>query len=146
MDAYRALTAAGTPTRVASRLTGISRACADRDRRRPTPAPGRARPPANALTPREQAAVLAALDSPEYVDAAPAQIYAALLDQGIYLGSISTMYRILREHDQVKERRRQARHPAAPARNWSPRPPGRSTAGTSRNWPVRSRAATTTPT
>lgn len=46
------------------------------------------------------------------VDAAPAQIYAALLDQGVYVGSIATMYRLLREHEQVRERRRQARHPA----------------------------------
>ena len=112
MDAYRALTTAGTSTRAAAGLTGISRACMDRDRRRPTPAPGQARPPANALTPAEKVAVLAALDSPAFVDAAPAQIYAALLDQGVYVGSISTMYRILREHAQVKDRRRQARHPA----------------------------------
>ena len=49
---------------------------------------------------------------PEFVDAAPAQAYVGLLDQGGYVGSISTMYRILREHAQVKERRRLAKHPA----------------------------------
>jgi hypothetical protein len=62
------------------------------------------------LAERDQ--VLRVLDSPQFVDAAPAQVYAALLDQGTYLGSIATMYRILREDRQVRERRRQARHPA----------------------------------
>jgi transposase InsO family protein len=112
MDAYRQLTAAGTSTRAASGLTGIARASVDRDAARPTPAPAGRTVPANALTPAEKARVLAALDAPEFVDAAPAQIYAGLLDQGVYVGSISTMYRILREHAQVVERRRQARHPA----------------------------------
>lgn len=56
--------------------------------------------------------MLAVLDSPEFVDAAPAQVYAALLDQGVYVGSVSTMYRVLREHAQVAERRRQAKHPS----------------------------------
>jgi len=112
MDAYRALTAAGTPTRAASGLTGIARATADRDAARPTPLRPQRHRPVNALTPEEKARVLALLDSPEFVDAAPAQVYAGLLDQGVYVGSIATMYRILREHAQVKERRRQARHPA----------------------------------
>jgi putative transposase len=112
MDTYRALTGAGTPTRAASALTGIARAVADRDATGPTGRqPGRPRP-ANALTAAERAAVLATLNSPEFIDAAPAQVYAALLDQGVYLASIATMYRILREHAQVRERRRLARHPA----------------------------------
>jgi transposase InsO family protein len=112
MDTYRQLTAAGTSTRAASGLTGIARATADRDTARPTPTPAGRSVPANALTAAEKTRVLAMLDSPEFVDAAPAQVYAGLLDQGIYVGSISTMYRILRAHAQVTERRRQARHPA----------------------------------
>ena len=48
----------------------------------------------------------------EFVDEAPSTVYAKLLDQGTYLRSPSTMYRILREHDEVRERRRQATHPA----------------------------------
>ena len=56
--------------------------------------------------------VLRLVNSAEFVDAAPAQIYAALLDQGAYVASIATMYRILREHAQVRERRRLARHRA----------------------------------
>ena len=42
---------------------------------------------------------------------APLQIYAQLLDEGVYLCSVSTMYRVLRENTQVKDRRRQATHP-----------------------------------
>jgi transposase InsO family protein len=112
MGAYRGLTAAGTPTRTASRLTGIARASVDRDAARATPLLPQPQKPANALTPEEKTRVLALLDSPEFVDAAPAQVYAGLLDQGVYVGSISTMYRILREHAQIVDRRRQARHPA----------------------------------
>jgi transposase InsO family protein len=52
------------------------------------------------------------LDSIRFVDKSPAQVWAVLLDQGRYLGSISTFYRVLREHGQVRERRAQATHPA----------------------------------
>ncbi|WP_442930460.1 IS3 family transposase [Micromonospora sp. NBC_00421] len=112
MDIYHVLTGAGITTREAKRLTGIARSSAERDRRRPTPARPVRRAPANAFTPAEREQVLRLLNSAEFVDAAPAQIYAALLDQGVYVGSIATMYRVLREHAQVRERRRLARHPA----------------------------------
>ena len=46
------------------------------------------------------------------MDLPPIQIYAQLLDAGTYLCSISTMYRVLNENKQVKDRRRLARHPA----------------------------------
>jgi transposase InsO family protein len=112
MDAFAQLTGAGTTTRQAAAMTGIARSTVDRDRRRPSPSV-RSRPvPANALTRPERDQVLRLLDGPRFVDAAPAQVYAALLDQGVYVGSIATMYRILREHRQVTERRRLARHPA----------------------------------
>jgi putative transposase len=52
------------------------------------------------------------LNSQRFCDQAPAQIWATLLDEGRYLASISTMYRILRTQHQVRERRRQARRPA----------------------------------
>ena len=52
------------------------------------------------------------LNSERFCDQAPAQIWATLLDEGRYLASVSTMYRILRDRHQVRERRRQARHPA----------------------------------
>ena len=51
------------------------------------------------------------LHEPPFVDLAPAEIYASLLDQGTYHCSIRTMYRILDEHDETRERRRQLRHP-----------------------------------
>jgi transposase InsO family protein len=112
MGAFQALTGAGVTTRDAAQVSGIARSSAERDRRRPSPSRPLRRAPANALTDAERKQVLAVLDSSEFVDAAPAQIYAALLDQGVYVGSIATMYRILREHRQVRERRRLARHPA----------------------------------
>jgi putative transposase len=46
-----------------------------------------------------------------FADKAPATVYATLLDEGVYLCSISTMYRILHERDEVRERRKQLRHP-----------------------------------
>ena len=47
-----------------------------------------------------------------FVDRAPRQIVATLLDENIYLCSASTMYRVLHTEQMVKERRAQARHPA----------------------------------
>ena len=69
-------------------------------------------PQPRALSPVERKQIKTLLESDEFVDEAPATVYAKLLDQGIYLGSVSTMYRILHEHDEVRERRRQATHPA----------------------------------
>jgi transposase InsO family protein len=112
MGAYQQLTSVGTTTRDAAAMTGVARSSADRDRRRPSPSRAPRPVPANALTPVERQRVLSLLDSPQFVDAAPAQVYAALLDQGVYVGSIATMYRILREYRQIRERRRLARHPA----------------------------------
>jgi putative transposase len=60
----------------------------------------------------EVAAVLDLLHLPQFVDLAPAQVWAILLDAGRYVASISTMYRVLRAHDEIRERRRQASHPA----------------------------------
>ena len=56
--------------------------------------------------------MLDALHDERFCDKAPAQIWATLLDEGAYLASISTMYRLLRAHNQVRERRAIARHPA----------------------------------
>jgi hypothetical protein len=52
------------------------------------------------------------LNSERFCDKAPAQVWATLLDEGTYLASVSTMYRLLRERAQVRERRAQARRPA----------------------------------
>lgn len=83
-------------------------------RQRPAPVrPERiASPQPRALTPVERKEIKRTLESDEFVDEAPATVYAKLLDQGTYLGSVSTMYRVLHEHDEVRERRRQATHPA----------------------------------
>ncbi len=55
--------------------------------------------------------MLDCLREPRFVDLAPAEIYATLLDEGTYQCSIRTMYRILAEHGAVRERRNQLRHP-----------------------------------
>jgi putative transposase len=64
-----------------------------------------------ALSLAEEQTVLDLLDSERFQDSSPTEVYATLLDEGVYLCSISKMYHILRAHDQVKERRKQARHP-----------------------------------
>ena len=51
------------------------------------------------------------LDSERFADKSPAQVWAILLDEGIYLASIRTMYRVMTLADQVRERRAQATHP-----------------------------------
>ena len=94
---------------------GVDRATWYR-RHRKSPRPARLEriptPQPRALTPVERKQIKSILESDEFVDEAPATVYAKLLDQGIYLGSVSTMYRVLHEHDEVRERRRQATHPA----------------------------------
>ena len=67
-------------------------------------------PPA-ALSDAERDQVLAVLDSGRFADKSPAQAWAVLLDEGCYLCSIRTMYRILDGAGQVRERRAQAAHP-----------------------------------
>jgi putative transposase len=64
-----------------------------------------------ALSDEECALVLSILHSDRFADQAPATVVAMLLDEGIYLCSVSTMYRLLRAHDEVRERRRVASHP-----------------------------------
>lgn len=65
-----------------------------------------------ALLPDERMQVLARLTDDRFADRAPAQVYATLLDEGTFLCSIPTMYRILREHRLVRDRRNQRRHPS----------------------------------
>ena len=50
---------------------------------------------------------------PRFADLAPDEVWATLLDEGTYLGSVSTYYRVLREAGESRERREQATHPAA---------------------------------
>ena len=104
-----------TSVKRACELLGKSRATLHRQRN-PEPAaekapPGPRAPHPAALTGAEQAALLAVLDSERFADKSPAQVYAILLDDGIYLASIRTMYRVMTLADQVRERRAQAAHP-----------------------------------
>jgi putative transposase len=66
--------------------------------------------PPRALSGIERAQVLAVLHEPRFVDLAPAEIYATMLDEGRYLCSERTMYRILSANGEVRERRDQLRH------------------------------------
>jgi len=98
----------------ACRTLGLSRASLYRARRQATagPAPARRRAPGPlALSAEERQQVLAVLHSERFVDSAPSQVYATLLDEGIYLCSERTLYRILQSAGEVRERRDQLRHP-----------------------------------
>jgi len=89
---------------------GLPRATYYRRRRPPRAAPLRRRSP-RALGEVERAAILEQLHTPRFVDLAPGEVYATLLDEGRYLCSERTMYRLLAAHAEVRERRDQLRHP-----------------------------------
>jgi putative transposase len=90
----------------------VSRASLYRSRR-PRPDVPRCRPsPQRALSVPERHVVLNALHSNRFIDRAPAQVWAELIDDRIYYCSIRTMYRLLAEHGEVRERRDQLRHPS----------------------------------
>ena len=76
---------------------------------RPAPLP-RCRPPL-AFSEVEKLRVLDTLNNERFADCSPRQTYATLLDEGVYLGSVRTMYRLLAGCDQVRERRNQLVHP-----------------------------------
>ena len=112
----------------ACRALGVSRATWYRRRR---PAPGRQQPrkrPARALDEAERERVLDVLACPRFVDRSPGEVVATLLDEGQYLCSERTMYRILAAEQPVRERRNQLAHPhyakpelvaTAPNQTWS---------------------------
>jgi putative transposase len=86
-------------------------------RHRQSPPPLRPRRPAvapqpRALSPVERQAVLDVLHDERFCDQAPASVWATLLDEGSYLCSPSTMYRLLRQQGETGDRRRHATHPA----------------------------------
>ena len=64
-----------------------------------------------ALPPDQRHRVLALLNDDRFAERPPAQVYATLLDEGTFVCSIRTMYRVLKAHNQVRERRPQRRHP-----------------------------------
>ena len=111
--------APGIGTRAACAAAGVPQASWYRrhrvslppPRRVPVPHTGRVQP--RALGTAERQAILDALHCERFADTAPAEVWATLLDEGTYLGSVSTFYRVLRQAGESRERRRQATHPAA---------------------------------
>jgi putative transposase len=100
-------------TRPACEALGVSPATIYRRRRPPEPRASNPRPPpARALTPAERDTVLETLHAERFMDRSPAQVWATLLDEGRYLASERTMYRILAEKGESRERRDQLVHPA----------------------------------
>jgi putative transposase len=101
-------------TRPACRALGAAPATIYRRRRPPEPRPPRPRPaPARALSERERQRVLDVLHSERFIDVSPEETWATLLDEGTYLCSPRTMYRLLEAtHGGVRERRDQLTHPA----------------------------------
>jgi len=116
---------------------GTAAACKSLDIARPTyyrrlgasdeTASSRPAPP-RALSAVERHEVLDQLHTDRFVDKAPTEVYATLLDEGVYHCSVRTMYRVLEEAGEVRERRDQARHPhykapellaTAPKQVWS---------------------------
>ena len=97
---------------VACRALGVPRAAFNRQRAsEPVRDRGSSRPSPRSLSSEERQAVVDQLHSNRFADQAPAQVFATLLDEGTYLCSIRTMYRILDDHSEVGERRNQLRHP-----------------------------------
>lgn len=117
-------------TAVACLALGASRAGYYRRRQPPRPPVAKRTKKASprALSETERTDVLELLNSPRFVDQAPAQVQATLLDEGVYHCSTRTMYRLLNDADEVRERRDQLRHPtyskpelvaSAPNQVWS---------------------------
>jgi len=97
----------------ACRALGVSRAGFYRHDRpkRPRQTPRRPKPP-RSLSELERLQVLQTLRSDRFVDQTPYEVYATLLDAQQYLCSIRTMYRLLSQQAEVRERRDQLRHPS----------------------------------
>lgn len=101
---------------------GVAQACEALDlsratfyrQSRPMHGPHRRRRHPRGLTTEEKAGVLAVLNEPRFADLAPAQVHATLLDEKTYLCSERTMYRLLAQNAQLRERRDQLRHPNHP--------------------------------
>jgi putative transposase len=100
-------------TSAACDILSVPRSCVYRARQPHPPAtPQPAPEPVRALSDVEQDQVRETLNSDRFADRSPREVYATLLDEGTYLCSASTMYRILAAHAEVRERRDQLRHPA----------------------------------
>jgi putative transposase len=113
MTAITAVTTTGETTALCASV-GVSRAAFYRQRpREPRPRVCAPRQPSpRALVPAERQAVLDVLHSERFLDQSPAEVHATLLEEQTYLCSTRTMYRVLAEAGEVRERRDQVRHPA----------------------------------
>ncbi len=99
-------------TRAACAAVSRPRATHYRHQAPPKPRSTTPRPtPPNKLTDDEAGMVLDVLRCERFVDLSPAHVFHVLLDEGTYLASVSTFYRLLRANGEVRERRRQATHP-----------------------------------
>jgi putative transposase len=97
---------------VSCHALGVARAAYYRFKSPEASLPRKPRPsPARALTPPERQAVLEVLHSERFIDQAPAEVYHTLLEEGVYHCSIRSMYTILKDEGEVRERRDQLRHP-----------------------------------
>lgn len=97
---------------------GIQEACDNLDvsratfYRRQNPQLPKTRPKSwRALSQKERSDILTILYDPRFVDASPAEVHAALLDEGVYFASVRTLYRILRGEHRIRERRAVRVHP-----------------------------------
>lgn len=109
MDLVEDLQDPQVPITLACAVVGVSRATLYRSTSPATklPAPRRTRHNPRRLTDSERESVLSVLHSSEFVDQPPHEVYATLLSRGVHLASIRTMYRLLAELGETKERRNQ---------------------------------------
>jgi putative transposase len=101
-------------TTAACEALGVPRSSVYRVRkakRQPVETPAARSKPPRALSQDEKTEVREVLNDERFQDQAPRQVYAKLLDEQKYLCSVSTMYRVLAEYREVRERRNQLRHP-----------------------------------
>jgi putative transposase len=109
-DSARNLVSSGANATMVAQATGISRASLYRSIPAPQPALLK-RKSHNALSEEEKKEVMSVLNSEEFVEDTPWQVVPKLQDQGRWLCSVSTMYRLLKANNQLRERRHQRRHP-----------------------------------
>jgi putative transposase len=110
MDLVEELDDVSVPITLACEAVGVSRATLYRNTRPPAPLQERYRAPSpRRLSDTERVAVLEVLHGAEFVDQPPQEVFGTLLSRGVYLASIRTMYRLLAEHSETKERRNQRR-------------------------------------
>lgn len=104
---------ASVPVTTACEALGYARSTLYWSRQPTSDAPNKSTPVSSArsLTPDEKTAIRDVLNSERFQDSSPRQVYATLLDEGVYLCHWRSMYRILAEYDEVRERRNQLRHP-----------------------------------